>query len=337
MALGIRLPMKYVLATVSCCLLFISSIAQENPVSGFLNGKSAVLISASPSAQPLLPWKKIAEELHPSLIEAGGDPVAYYELEDVVLSEENQNVYAEAFKKRLIENIVVITRKADGGFHLHLSPFTNDGNILRTGQGISTEASDLADFKSSISTLGRNLTSQNFLVLEIPEFPIPPTGGGTGTSANYIPRAPLNLDVFKLGVMLTGSSGESGLLTTFRHDLLGKSPEQRMAEQQAEKEGLEAVFKEAYPYDVEFVTEALTNQQLIQNRVQFILMRMEGREADIMKSMGVPLPEEADANRIVVKYYIKFLVRNEQYIGSTWDASPDWREALYGFLSQLGP
>lgn len=328
--------MKYLSATV--LLWFISNgvSGQNGPMEAFLNGKSVVLVSASPAASPPYSWDKIGQEIHPSLVEAGADPIAYYELEDVVLSEATQITFAEGFNKRLVKSIVIVTRKQDGSFHLHVYPFSGDKNILQVGQGLSTSASAIDAFKSNVAAISGAQPSGNFLVLEVPEFPASPTGSGSN-NATYLKQAPLNLNVFKLGVILSGASGESGFLTSFRHDLFGKSQEQRESEQTAERQGLEDVFSKNYPYQVAFLTETRSNQQLIQDRVQFILMRIEGREGDIMESMGVSVPPEIDRNRIVVKYYIKFLVRNENYIGESWDASPSWRDALTSFLKQLVP
>ncbi|HSI75272.1 MAG TPA: hypothetical protein VK957_05245 [Lunatimonas sp.] len=326
--------MKYLSTAVFIWLFSSQVFGQDSPTEVFLNGKSVVLVSASPSASPAYSWENIAKEIHLSLVESGADPIAYYELEDVVLSEATQATFADSFNKRIVQSIVVVTRKQDGSFHLQVFPFSGDKNILRMGQSLSTTASTMDEFKDSVASLGRNQPTGNYLVLEVPEFPQSPTGTGS-SNAVYLKQAPLNLDVFKLGVVLTGASGESGFLTTFRHDLFGKSPEQREAEQNAEKQGLEEVFREVYTHQVEFLTETLSNQELIQNRIQFILMRIEGREGDIMQSMGVNIPPDTDVNRIVVKYYIKFLVRNELYIGSEWDASPNWKEALTAFLKQI--
>ncbi|WP_158858782.1 NTPase [Lunatibacter salilacus] len=326
--------MKY-LSTAVFIWLFPSYVfGQDSPAEVFLNGKSVVLVSASPSASPAYSWENIGEEIHLSLVESGADPIAYYELEDVVLSEATQATFADSFTKRIVQSIVVVTRKQDGSFHLQVFPFSGDKNILRMGQSLSTTASTMEEFKDNVASLGRNQPTGNYLVLEVPEFPQSPTGTES-SNTSYLKQAPLNLDVFKLGVVLTGASGESGFLTTFRHDLFGKSPEQREAEQNAEKQGLEEVFREVYTHQVEFLTETLSNQELIQSRIQFILMRIEGREGDIMQSMGVNIPPDTDVNRIVVKYYIKFLVRNELYIGSEWDASPNWKEALTAFLKQI--
>jgi len=328
------LYMKY-LSTAIFVWLFSSSVfGQSGPMEVFLNGKSVVLVSASPAAIPSYSWENIGEEIHRSLVKSGADPIAYYELEDVVLSEATQATFAETFNKRIVLSVIVITRTKDGSFHLQAFPFSGDRNILRMGQSLSTTASTMEEFKDNIAALGRNQETGNFLVLEVPEFPPSPTGTGS-SNATYLKQAPLNLNVFKLGVLLTGASGESGFLTTFRHDLFGKSPQQREAEQSAERQGLEEVFRDVYTHQVEFLTEALSNQELIQNRIQFMLMRIEGREGDIMETMGVSIPPDTDVNRIVVKYYIKFLVRNELYIGSEWDASPNWRDALTAFLTQI--
>ena len=81
--------------------------------------------------------------------------------------------------------------------------------------------------------------------------------------------------------------------------------------------------------------EPRTDEALIKDRVQFVLMRMEGREGDLMERMGLEVNESLDTQRFVIKYYIKFLVRNELYIGPLWDADPDWNTALTDFLRNL--
>jgi hypothetical protein len=124
------------------------------------------------------------------------------------------------------------------------------------------------------------------------------------------------------------------MLSYFRFDLYGKSQEAILAEQTAQKLEIEQIIK-AYPYQIEWLTTAKSNQQLIADKVQFVLTKVEGREADLMKSMGLNPDGLADPSRNVVKYYVKFLVRDELYIGSAWDADPDWRKSLREFLENL--
>lgn len=327
--------MKYILVIGFLCITALQSFGQTTPLDQFLDGKSAVFISASSAAQPAYSWKELAEKIHQPLVQAGGDPIAYYELEEAILSEAIQNAYAAYFNTRLIKNIILVVRKNDGTFYLHIFPFSGNNNIIGQNGNWSTSAENLGAFAEDISAIGNGRKSENFLVLEVPEFPNIPGLDQNAASSGYIRRTPLNLDTFKLGVMLAGASGDEGMLTTFRHDMYGKPKEQIEAEQKAEKDGLEMVFSEDYPYEVEFLTTIKSNQELISDRVQFILMRQEGREEDLMRIMGVPVGLAGDPNRIVVKYYVRFLVRNEFYIGEEWDADPDWKIALKGFLQQI--
>ncbi|WP_073095685.1 NTPase [Cyclobacterium lianum] len=329
--------MKYLCLSGLIMLFSLQSFGQSTTVDFFLNGKSVVLISASGMAAPAMDWKVLAEEIHPALTAGGGDPIAYYELEEVILSGAIKRAYAAYFSQRLVKNIVLLIRKNDGSFYSHIYPFSGNANIIAPGANWTATSSDLDALKTELASIGSGKRSENLLVLEVPEYPpVPGLESGTASTA-YIPRAPLNLDAFKLGILLTGASGNEDFLTTFRHDIYGKPEAQVAAEQSAERTGLETIFSEIYPYEVVFLTEAKSNQELIGEGIQFILMKQEGREADLMESMGVPLQGLENPDRIVVKYYIRFLVRNELYIGESWDADPDWKTALRDFLKQVVP
>lgn len=328
---------KNVFLTALVCFFSVVGIAQTTPVEQFLNGKSVVLVSAANSDTAPNTWKDLVEEIHPALIDAGGDPVAYFDLEEVILSETIKNTYASHFNTRQVRNIILLIRKADGRLFFHIYPFSGNRNIISPGNNWSAKSTDLEQLKEQIKALGLNKRSENFLVIEVPEYPTIPGLENNSLGSNYIQAPPLNLDVFKLGILLTGAAGNEDFLNTFRQDIYGKDPSQVEAEQREEKEGLEQIFNAEYPFETEFLTTAKSNQELINEKVQFILMKQEGREADLMKSMGVPLEQGKNPDKIVVKYYIRFLVRNELYIGENWDASPDWKEALRNFLDQITP
>ena len=314
----------------------VSGFCQDSPLEGFLDGKSVVLISSSPAATPSMTFKSLADEIHEALVKAGGDPVAYYELENVALSETTQATYAATFSKRLIKNIVILTRRANSEVVIHIMPFTGDKNIVSSDVNWSAASDDLEGLKEQLASIGTSMTSKNLLVIEVPEFLGDVASHGVSTaSSTYLPRIPLNLDVFKLGVPLAGASGEAGFLITFRYDLVGKSQEQILADQKVEKEGLAAILESRYPYEIEFLTSPRTNEELIKDRVQFVLMRLEGREGDLLENMGLDPNQAPDPSRIVIKYYIRFLVRNELYIGPVWDADPAWDVALINFLEQI--
>lgn len=325
--------MKYLSALLLLILVQTTSWSQEGLPDYFLDGKSVVLISNSPQARPAMEWHNIAEIVHPALLEAGGDPVSYYELEDIALSEEIQAGYAAAFNKRIIRSIIIITRKANGELALHIAPFTQNKNLVPGSGvwGIQTTSLDL--LVENLLNLGKTSRSNNLLVLEIPEFPL--SESGIQGAKKFMATNPLNMDVFKLGIPLSGSTGDAGLLMSYRYDMLGKSEQAIIAEQASERAGLEQLFEAHYPHQYEFLTTVKGDAELVRERIQFILVRLEGKEGDMMRSMGLEVENPDEKTRIVVKYYIRLIIRDELYLGPVWDADPDWRKALTSFLENL--
>src|SRR5690606_5075940 len=157
----------------------------------------------------------LAFKVHDALVEAGGDPVAYYELEEIILSEATQAGYAAQFTKRLIKNIVVLTRKANGELFIDIMPFTGHKNIVSPGTAWSVSAESLEEFNETIAGVGKNRQSKNLLVIDVPEFAQKAAEAEfANNNPEFLARNPLNLDVFKLGVPLSGSTGDWGYLTT---------------------------------------------------------------------------------------------------------------------------
>jgi hypothetical protein len=325
--------MKY----IGSLFLFISlnfvSPAQGTLPESFFDGKAVVLISSDPGTRPILTWKQLADSLHTSLVAAGADPVAYFELEQVTVSEEVQAEYAKVFSGRQVRNIILVTRQKNQT-SIHVGTFSNNDQMIPSTALFGKVGQTYTEAIRQFVAIGEGLKSKNLLVLDVPEFLSISAEEATAT-LKFLPRNPLNLDVFKLGIPIEGSSAQSGVLSYFKYDNYGKSQETILAEQANQKSGIEEILKQEYAYQVEWLTEAKTNQELIEDRVQFILLKVEGREADLMQSMGLQLNPSADMSRTVVKYYIKLLVRDELYIGPEWDADSDWRVALRNFLNNL--
>lgn len=325
--------MKYLFLIV---FLTISGLgfSQGGLPESFFNGKSVVLVSADPGARPVMDWKAVADSVHMGLVEAGADPVAYYELEQVALSEEVQASYAKAFSQRLIKNIIFVTRQRNGG-SIHVGEFSGDGKLINSTSLYGIQGASIEEAADQFSVVGEGRQSQNLLVIDVPEFPGNVVNEATQqASANrFLPRNPLNLEMFKLGVPIEGSSAQTGLISYFRYDLYGKSAEAIIAEQQAQKSQIENILNGNYPNEVAWLTEAKSDEELIKDKVQFLLVKVEGREADLKRSMG--LEADPSENQTVAKYYIRLIVRDELYIGPEWDADPDWRVSLRNFITNL--
>ena len=326
--------MKY----LCCALLFFLSSnllhAQGEVPESFFDGKSIVLISTDPGSRPVLTWQQLADSVHSYLVEAGGDPIAYFELEQVALSEARQADFAKAFATRQVRNIILVTRKKES-LSIHVGPFSGDGKVVSSTAIFGVSGSDWSDAGTQLADLGKARKSKNILVIDVPEFPQVSSQEVAQSEQKFLPRNPLNLEVFKLGIPLEGSSAETGALSYFRYDLLGKSQEAILAEQTAQKSQIQGIMENHYPNPIEWLTEAKSNDELVRDRVQFLLVKVEGRQADLMESMGLEPIAGEEGLKTVVKYYIKLIVRDELYIGPEWDANPDWRVALTDFLDNL--
>ena len=314
------------------CTLFAQAQGTLPPT--FFEGKSVVLVSNDPGAKPSLAWQVLADSMHSNLVRAGGDPAAYYELEQVALSAERQAEYAKAFLQRQIQNIILITRQKEQT-SIHVGKFSGDGKLITEANLFGVSGKDWKTAGQQFAGYGGSTPTKNLLVPDLAEFPVLVAQTAGSSAQKFLPRNPLNLEVFRLGIPLEGTSAVTGPINTFRYGAYGKSGEVVLAEQSAQKKGLEEIFSSTYPHEVAWMVEAKSDPQLIADRIQFVLVKVEGRQADLMKSMGLePLTGE-EGSKTVVKYYIRFLVREELYLGPVWDAHPDWRIALKQFLDNL--
>lgn len=326
--------MKFLPTILLFWTLYSFSFAQGGIPPTFFDGKSVVLVSADPGARPVMEWRALADSIHSFLVEAGGDPVGYFELEQVALSEATLEGFAAGLTQRKVATIIFVTRQKSQT-QIHISPYSGDAKLITTTAIFGISGKDWKEAGSLLANSGKSSQSQNLLVIDVAEFPGFASGQNSPTIQEFLPRNPLNLEVFKLGIPLEGSSAETGMVTFFRYDMLGKSPETILAEQASQKAQIQDIINSSYPNQVEWLTEARPTQELIRDRVQFMLVKVEGRQSDLMKSMGLePIQGEA-GSQTVVKYYIKLLVRDELYIGPEWDAHPDWQVALRQFLTNL--
>lgn len=326
--------MKYIFVLLFFLLVSPFAQGQGSLPQTFFDGKSIILVSNDPGAKPAITWQALADSIHPYLVRAGGDPVGYFELEQVALSTALQAEYAKAFVQRQIQNVVLITRQK-AQLSIHVGKFSGEGRIIENTSLFGISGKDWQTAAQQFAAIGAAVPSKNLLVADLAEFPTLGPQSVAANSQKWISRNPLNLDVFRLGIPLEGTSAINGPINTYRYEVYGKSPETLLAEQSAQKVGLEEIFSSKYPHEVAWLVETKTNQELLADRIQFLLVKVEGRQADLMKSMGLEPFTGEEGTKTVVKYYIRFLVREELYLGPTWDAHPDWKVSLQQFLDNL--
>ena len=245
-----------------------------------------------------------------------------------------QAVYAKAFLERQIQNVVLITRQKEQ-VSIQVGKFSGDGKIIESTSLYGISGKDWKTAARQFAAIGTAVPTKNLLVADLAEFPTLGSQSVAANSQKWISRNPLNLDVFRLGIPLEGTSAINGPINTFRYEVFGKSPGALLAEQSAQKVGLEEIFASKYPHKVAWLVETKTNQELLADQIQFLLVKVEGRQADLMKSMGLEPISGEEGAKTVVKFYIRFLVREELYLGFTWDAHPDWKVSLNQFLDNL--
>lgn len=326
--------MKYFLSPLFFLFLIVAVKGQGALPPSFYDGKSVVLVSTDPAVRPAMPWQQLSDSIHSYLVAAGADAVAYYELEQVTLSAEKQAEYAKAFQQRGINNLIFVTRQKDKT-SIHVGSFSGDGKLIASAALFGLSGENWKAVGQQLAALGKASPSKNLLIPDLAEFPPLGTQESAATAQKFFSRNPLNLEVFRLGIPLEGTSAVTGATSSFRFDLYGKTQETLLREQVAQKTALEDIFSSQYPHEVTWLTEAKSTPQLLADRVQFVLVKVEGRQADLMKSMGLDPATAEEGSKTVVKYYIRFLVREELYLGPTWDAHPDWSIALRQFLENL--
>ncbi len=202
------------------CTLFAQAQGTLPPT--FFEGKSVVLVSNDPGAKPSLTWQVLADSMHSNLVRAGGDPAAYYELEQVALSAERQAEYAKAFLQRQIQNIILITRQKEQT-SIHVGKFSGDGKLITEANLFGVSGKDWKTASQQFAGFGGTTPTKNLLVPDLAEFPVLVTQAATSSAQKFISRNPLNLEVFRLGIPLEGTSAVTGPINTFRYGAYGKS------------------------------------------------------------------------------------------------------------------
>jgi len=326
--------MKYISALLFFLFLTPFVQGQGTMPPTFYDGKSIVLVSNDPGAKPAITWQALADSIHPYLVLAGGDAVGYFELEQVALSTALQAEFAKAFLQRQIQNVILITRQKEQ-VSIQVGKFSGDGKIIENTPLFGILGKDWKTAAQQFVAFGTAVPSRNLLVPDLAEFPALGTQSAAANTQKFIARNPINLDVFRLGIPLEGTSAINGPINSYRYGVFGKSPEMLLAEQSAQKVGLEEIFSSKYPHEVAWLVETRTNQELLADRIQFLLVKVEGRQADLMKSMGLEPKTGEEGAKTVVKFYIRFLVREELYLGPQWDAHPNWDVSLNQFLDNL--
>ena len=188
--------MKHLAFAIIFLISFGQLMGQGGIPTGFFDGKSVVMVSSDPGSRPVLDWKALADSVHVHLVEAGADPVAYFELEQVALSEARQADFAKALAQRKVTSVILVTRKKES-LSIHVGPFSGDGKIISTTALFGVSGKDWDEAGALLVSAAKGSRSKNLLVIDVAEFPVISASETAQSVQKFLPRNPLNLEVFK--------------------------------------------------------------------------------------------------------------------------------------------
>jgi hypothetical protein len=283
----------------------------------FLRSRTIAIIDAPAAASTEPAWQAIADEVHPILRNASIDVIAYYELQTLLSGPDATRSFLEDIRSRDVANVVVIDKQA--GTTLTVAQLGEEELLSPTGSVWQTTAPSPKEAANELSkaVAAAGLFNQNFLIGEVPEFFSKTDIGFKRRFFSY----PLDLKLDRLAVpaytfTLSGNDSTAALQSVMQ----------------------------AYPYEWG-ITEPGTEEDNLRLKqgFQFVLLYLHASPNSVRELLEY-LPNEDSQPQLqytgedqqpVYKFYIRQIANNEVYMGSTWDASPNWEQALRNFWTAL--
>ncbi len=301
------------------------------PPENILSTKSMVLLSV-PEGAERSEWMVLVDELQQFLAEEGIDAVAYIEVESLFSVTNKVLEIPEMLKKRGIENLVLFAAsEKDAPIFLAIGPYNKTASFYDKSSVFWTRyASKLASVTSELSTYFKSgaLYRDNLLVNESPEFFYPEVELGIVSKSIPPKLAEFKVSIEPINETLFDQLGPP----SFRYDnfFSGDSFKQSIKDRNymIEAQAVDST------NNIYFKDPSKTNQALRQDGFQYELMFVSGSDERVYD--WLPFPDRPKTTgKIIHKFYLNDLRNNNIYVGKTWDASSDWREAMTNFLAQM--
>lgn len=296
-----------------------------------LNSRTVVLIQArdqpvgdNAGGKPVInqkePWKAVAEKVHPLLKNVGIDAVAYYDWRNVNAGPDATKAFAEAFRQRAIDNLLVVQAR-NGNYVVTVSPIGKEGLVNKGGAAWQKSGAELAAIIGSLQNAASkaDLKLSNYLIIDKPEY-------------FYTTDIKLNKRFFTYALDLKLDKLAVPAYDIFQEENIGDS----LAELQS--------IMQAYPYQWGITKPGLDEKDLrLKEGYQYVLLYLHTNAANIRKFLNygankeIPLELQADLSddQSVYKFYIRHIYTGDVYGGTHWDAASTWEEALRNHLSYL--
>ena len=328
--------MRKIVSLAICCVL-VSFYAhgqlidlQQLNISGtlpetLLNSRTVVLIRTDESQGNVAdkekePWKMVAEKAHKQLKYIGVDAVAYYDWRNVNAGPDASKAFAEAFRQRGIDNLMVVDSR-NGNYRVTVTSVGKEGLINSGGAAWQESGPEIAPIIGAMrdNAAKADMKLSNYLIIDKPEYFYTTDIKLKKRFFNF----PLDLKLDKLAVPA--------------YDIF-------LSENSADSlAGLNAVMQ-AYPYQWGVTSPRTDEKDLrLKEGYQYVLLYLHTNTANIRKFLNygandeIPPELQADLSndQSVYKFYIRHIYTGDVYGGTHWDAAATWQEALQNHLSYL--
>lgn len=295
--------------------LFISELpARENLPEKLLSTRSAVFYSYTLTDKEL-------SDVHATMVRAGVDAVAYFEIDRVFAGADVTLAFSQYFAKREI-NTLVILEKSDNAYRITITPFSGKENIIGPDQSVwRTEDPVLKEtLRIFYNTTFNTLKKQNMLINDIPETElVVPIIAGRRSELFASDLKVDRLAVQKFGDPVLDQQLEDIMKAyPFKYALVDNS----IAEPELRRQG--------YFYILRFVhTRGSVAKQLL----GYELSKAVTGIASIAYSGGQEQVKTIPSDQSIYKFYTRQIEFNNVYLGTKWDADVTWQAALINFIA----
>jgi len=301
-------------------VLFSELPASTSLPEKILSSRCAVLYSHTLTEKEL-------NDVHTTMVRAGVDAVAYFEIDRVFAGSDIELAFSQYFIKREISTFVVI-EKNNASFRLTATPFNGKINIIDNDQAAwHVEDPSLKEtLRIFYNTAFNTLKKQNMLINDVPEteLVIPVIAGR---------RSELFASDLKVDRLAVQKFGEASLdqeleeimkAYPFKYALVDNT----IAEPELRKQG--------YFYILRFVnTRGSAAKQLL----GYEISKSETAYASISYSASGEKVKTIPSDHTIYKFYARQIEFNNVFLGTKWDADESWQQALrnfiYGFRKEM--
>ena len=329
----------------------------DNMPENIRSAKTVVLVGtpAKPGSSIREDWKGMVETAHKEFAAVGVDAIGYYFYEDVIAGKESKIAFAQAWKKREVENIIILSKvnvkvknKASSRYVILGTAFNGESSLMSDGQDAwKTQSKDLGKALDKFVKTTNKLKKGNLLVLDKPEyFNDASMVRGKRVESYYTDLATGKLAIPKFSLATAPSKIPSGIVNKQVEKQLVKANDQAKANNVALKRIVEA----NYPMSFELTDPSESEKELLDKGFSFVLYRLHTSGKSIQRLLNYDVDDEDETyvtliekngkptlryipvDAPVYKYYIKHIKSGNVYLGKDWDADETWQNAMQHWI-----